>query len=181
VSEELRTDAAAMLDALRATGPLPEYGDRMHAFGQLVGEWEIEDTHFHPDGTPRTTRVGEWLFGWVLEGRAIQDVILSPPRDQQGDGRSPTYEYGTTLRFYDPSIDAWHVAFVAPVSQTVVQLLARVEGDDIVQTGTTPDGKLRRWVFSEISRDSFLWRGNESTDGGSWLLEEEIKARRRIS
>jgi len=26
---------------------------------------------------------GEWHFGWVLEGRAIQDVILAPPREER--------------------------------------------------------------------------------------------------
>jgi hypothetical protein len=180
VSEDLQAEGTAMLDALRAAGPLPEYGDKMHAFGQLVGEWDIEDTHFEQDGTPRSMRRGEWLFGWVLQGRAIQDVILSPPRDHEGDGRPPTYEYGTTIRLYDAFIDAWHITFVAPVSRAVVQLVARVEGEEIVQTGTTPDGKLRRWVFSDISESSFLWRGYESADGGrSWFMEEEIRARRR--
>lgn len=172
-------DSIEMLRALHASGPHSDHARAMDTYGRLIGEWEIEDVHFHRDGTARDRRLGEWLFGWVLQGRAIQDVILSPPRTETAD-TGERYEYGTTIRLYDDSIDAWHVTFVAPVAGAVVQLLARREGDDIVQTATAPDGKLLRWVFSEISDTGFVWRGYESTDGGdSWFMEEEITARRR--
>lgn len=172
----------SMLDALYASGPAPSLAEKMRAFGQLVGAWDIEDVHFHPDGTPRFRRIGEWHFGWVLEGRAIQDVILSPPRVLPGQSREPSYEYGTTIRLYDPTIDAWHVTFIAPVARALVQLVARTVGEDIVLTGTSPDGKLYRWVFSDISPLAFVWRGYESMDqGSSWFMEEEIRAQRRQS
>jgi hypothetical protein len=172
--------ALPMLRALHASGPFPDYAEKLDPFGQLVGAWDIEDVHFHPDGTPRVVHVGEWLFGWVLEGRAVQDVIISPPR-REGAGES-RYEYGTTIRLYDPSADVWHVTFVAPVNGAVFQLEARAESDGIVLTGTSPDGTLNRWVFSDMSEDAFIWRGYESADEGrSWFLEEEIRARRRRS
>ena len=52
-------------------------------------------------------------------------------------------------------------------------------GDDIVQLGTRPDGKLIRWSFSEITPNSFRWRGEISDDEGvSWRLNVEFLARR---
>jgi hypothetical protein len=48
-----------------------------------------------------------------------------------------------------------------------------------VQLGTTEDGRLIRWCFLDITPDSFLWRGESSTDGGaSWRVVIEFTARR---
>jgi hypothetical protein len=49
-----------------------------------------------------------------------------------------------------------------------------------VQLGTRPDGQLRRWSFSDITADSFLWRGEVSADNGAtWRVVTEFTARRR--
>ncbi len=55
---------------------------------------------------------GEWHFGWALEGRAVQDVWIVPPRGElrRGDAAANVNSYGTTLRVYDPDIDAWRDA-----------------------------------------------------------------------
>jgi len=47
---------------------------------------------------------GEIHAGWVLQGRAIQDVWIFPGAF-----------YGTTLRVYDPGLDAWHILWSDPV------------------------------------------------------------------
>ena len=58
-------------------------------------------------------------------------------------------------------------------------MIGRADGSDIVQLGTRPDGKLLRWSFSEITENSFLWRGEISADqGASWQLNVEFTARR---
>ena len=169
-----------MIDVLATSGPFPEYADKLMLFGQLVGSWDLEARYFHPDGTQRAERRGEWHFGWVLEGRAIQDVIISPPLEERRVTGAPAHEYGSTLRFYDPKIDAWQVTFVAPVFGATVNLVARAAGDDIVLEGTGPDGELYRWVFSDINPESFRWRGYISSDNGeSWFMDEEMHARRR--
>ena len=171
-----------MIEALAATHPFRQYADELALFGRLVGSWDIEDTHFDRDGTPRKVQAGEWHFDWVLEGRAIQDVIISPPREERRRTSAPANEYGTTLRFYDPRIDAWRVCFVAPVVGAVVNLIARRVGDDIVLEGPGPDGLLYRWMFTDITEATFRWRGYESSDEGrTWFMDEEMKARRRTS
>ena len=69
----------AFLDCLQAPGASADRAGNMHLYGWLVGSWDLEVTRFLADGT-RRRRSGEWHFGWVLEGRAIQDVWVVPRR-----------------------------------------------------------------------------------------------------
>ena len=171
-----------MIEALTAAGPLPEYADKLMLFGRLVGGWDIEGRHFNSDGQVTKEQRGEWHFDWVLEGRAIQDVILTPSREERRKNGTPAEEYGTTVRFYDPRIDAWRVTFIAPVFGGIVNLIARSVGDEIVLEGRAPDNKLYRWVFSDITDQTFRWSGYLSADEGrTWHMEEEIRGRRRAS
>src|SRR4051812_37580573 len=99
--------------ALCAGGPHPEHADALMLFGQFVGEWDF-DWAGYGDREQTLTDAGEWIFGWVLEGRAVQDVWIIPPRDRRGEAGVPAGEYGTTLRFYDPRLDAWLVTWNGP-------------------------------------------------------------------
>ena len=169
-----------MIELLAARGPLPEYADRLIVFGRLVGSWDIDARYFDRNGEVTRERRGEWHFGWVLEGRAIQDVIITPPLDEQRRTGAPVREYGTTLRAYDPRTDTWRVTYVAPVFGATVNLVAREAGNEIVLEGTGPDGKQLRWVFSDLTEETFRWRGYESDDGGrTWFMDEEMHLRRR--
>jgi len=168
------------LEALGAGGPAPDRGDKMDLYGRFVGSWELDVTQFAEDGTCRR-RKGEWHFGWALEGRAVQDVWIVPPRGElrRGDAAANINSYGTTLRVFDPRIDAWHIQWSDPVTQNYLHMIGRAQGCDIVQLGMTEDGRLIRWCFLDITPDSFLWRGESSTDGGaSWRVVIEFTARR---
>jgi hypothetical protein len=162
-----------VLDALAAAGPHRDHADQLMLFGQFVGSWDFDGFYTAPDGA-RVEMTGEWHFGWVLAGRAIQDVLICPPRDAGG----PNLEYGSTIRFYDPAIDAWQITWITPPQRAVVRLVARPVGDEIVLEGPGSDGLLR-WTFSGISPDAFTWRGFHSTDdGASWRQREEMRLRR---
>lgn len=169
-----------MIEALAADGPFPEYADQLMLFGRLVGAWDIAGKYFDAQGQVTQERQGEWHFGWVLEGRAIQDVILTPPRAERRRTGASADDYGAAIRFYDPRTDAWRVTALTPVFGVVVNLIARPVGDKIVQEGKAPDDKLCRWVFSEITDQTFRWSGYVSADKGrTWHMEEEIHGRRR--
>ena len=43
--------------------------------------------------------------------------------------------YGTTLRIYDPELDAWRILWSDPATNFFTQQIARQQGQDIVQTG----------------------------------------------
>ena len=163
-----------MLDALAADGPHPDHADKLMLFGQFVGSWDFDGFYTTPDGS-QVEMTGEWHFGWVLAGRAIQDVLICPPRGADG----PNLEYGSTVRFYDPAIDAWQVTWITPPQRAVVRLVARPVGDDIVLEGPGSDGLLR-WTFSGISPDAFTWSGFHSADAGAtWRQREQMRLRRR--
>jgi hypothetical protein len=169
----------AFLDALGADEPAPDRAEKMHLYGQFVGSWDLDVTEFRDDGTTRR-RPGEWHFGWALEGRAIQDVWIVPPRGQRpGDAAAHSNRYGTTLRVYDPRIDAWHIQWTEPVGQVYLSMIGRPQGNDIVQLGNAPDGALIRWGFYHVTPGSFLWRGESSRDNGAiWKRVVEFTARR---
>ena len=128
---------------------------------------------------------GEILADWVLEGRAIQDIWMTPPRSERRPGEPlPQLPvtgawYGTTLRVYDPKLGAWHILWSDPATQFYARQIGRPEGDQIVQLGTLPSGAMLRWRFTEIETDSFHWLGEISTDkGATWRLQVEVFARR---
>lgn len=169
----------AFLDALGADGAAADRTGKMDLYGRFVGSWELDVLQIADDGTKRR-RPGEWHFGWALEGRAIQDVWIVPPRGaRHGDAAARINSFGTTMRVYDPDIDAWRIQWTDPVTRNFLSMIGRAEGDNIVQLGTRPDGKLARWSFSEITANSFLWRGELSDDdGATWRLHVEFTARR---
>jgi hypothetical protein len=172
--------ASAFLDALGSDGPAADRAGKMALYGQFVGSWTLDVTQFADDGTPRRRR-GEWHFGWVLEGRAVQDIWIVPPRGElrQGDAAANVNSYGTTLRIYDPDIDAWRIQWSDPVTRNFLDMIGRAQGRDIVQLGTRPDGHLIRWGFSEIGENFFRWRGEVSGDGGAnWRLNVDFTATR---
>jgi hypothetical protein len=150
-------------------------------FGRFVGAWELDWAEYDRRGEQSAAERGEWIFGWVLEGRAVQDVWIVPARGRRGRARArvPEGEYGTTIRFYDPRRDVWLVTWHGPVNRARRTFVARRSGDDIFQEGRTERGDPLRWIFSEIADDSFSWRSIVSEDGErTWQLREEMHVRR---
>jgi hypothetical protein len=167
----------AMLDALRADEPNEALAAKLQLYGQFVGSWRL-DIEYRAFSGAVLRDEGEWHFAWVLEGRAVQDVWIFPARDRR-DKPMPWHMYGTTLRWYDPALDAWHINYFDPTRPLQMRQLGRAVGPDIVQTGEDQNGFVRRWRFTEIAGDSFRWLGEASWDrGATWTLEMEMRARR---
>lgn len=172
------TISTAVPNALIADGPAPDRAEAMGLYDWLIGSWDIEVADHLPDGTIRHSR-GEWHFAWALEGRAIQDVFIVPPRSGRRAAALEGNRYGTTLRIYDPQLDAWHIIWVNPVRQAIDRMIGRRRGNDIVQEGKDKNGQAIRWSFVDITPGSFRWLGERSADGGrNWRLEVEFRARR---
>jgi hypothetical protein len=159
--------SSRLFDALHTDHPAADRADKMGLYGWLIGSWEMDAVMHGDDGTQSRGK-GEIHFGWVLEGRAIQDVWILPG-----------VFYGTTLRVYDPGLGAWHILWSDPVKQLYTRQIGRARGADIVQEGVADSGAAVRWSFTEITPDSFHWLGERSLDGGaSWHLQVEFFARR---
>src|ERR1051326_3862434 len=120
-----------LIGALAAAGPSADYPDKLMLFGQFVGDWEAEFTVYESGGRKETTKA-EWHFAWVLDGRAIQDVFIIPRRSDRETSDWQRHDFGTCLRFYDPSIDGWRVVWVSPVHGEILTFTAGQIGDEIV-------------------------------------------------
>jgi len=168
-----------MIEALRATGPHPDLARELDLFGRLIGSWDIAGVHFDDQGRPVNPGTGEWHFGWVVEGRVIEDVIISPPRAGRAPGEaSQAYDIG--IRAYDPTTGTWRVTIIAPIFNVTLNLTARAHGDDIWQEGVGPFGKPVRWTFDQISPTHARWQEFVTDDdGATWRRDEEIILTRR--
>lgn len=175
---------SSLVEALHSEGPAPDRANEMRLYAFLIGGWRTSIFAYEENGTRHESR-GEIHAGWVLEGRAIQDVWMTPPRAERRREGSLLHLpvtgawYGTTLRFYDPELDAWRILWNDPATQFSAHQIGRAEGDEIVQVGKMPSGAVLRWRFTEIERDSFHWLAEVSTDDGTtWRLQVEVFARR---
>jgi hypothetical protein len=167
----------AFIETLIAREPHASLGAHADTYQRVIGSWQ---------GELRSPLLGtssssvEAHFAWVLEGRAIQDVWITPARsDRQSQPATALNWYGSTLRVFDPALEAWRTVWTDPSRQLRIELIGRRQGDDIVQLGLR-DGRPIRWTFSEIERDAFTWQGHAlNVDGKTFDLEVGIKFRRQ--
>jgi hypothetical protein len=176
-----KRDASRFPSVLHAAAPAADLAEKLQLYGQFIGDWKAGIITHSPDGG-RHEGEGEIHFGWILQGRAIQDVWMIPRlADRPGAPPLPVAGnwYGTTIRAYDPGLDAWRIFWIDPATNVFRQQIGRARGVDIVQEGTTESGERSRWSFTKITPGSFHWLGEASTDrGASWQLLVEVLARR---
>ena len=167
--------ALDMVTALKARGPHPSLGAQAKVFGRLVGTWDVEYTDFKKDGKV-THRSGEFIVGWVMDGRAIQDVWIVDPSGARKDR-----EVYTELRYYEPKSRTWPATFVDPEHASVTKFTGGAVGDDRIVLDTQEfDGKDTRWSFNDIRPGSLVYREEVSSDGGkTWTLQSEYRMKRR--
>ncbi len=151
----------AMFETLVSKKKNEEIPEAFNYFGKLIGSWKIIYTN---NNTSRVSK-GEWHFSWVLDGMAIQDVIiLSPP-----DG-----ELGTTLRVYNPGTHAWDVAYC--FTGKIIRLEAKEQDGKIVLTNI--DDENRKWVFAKIEDNHFHWQDITVNKNGEWHINADLYAER---
>jgi len=164
-----RTD---MIRTLRSPGPNPSLGAEAKIFNRFVGTWDLDCVLYGAKGEVNRFS-GQWIFGWVLDGKVEQDVIIQ-------DTERGRIARGTTLRFYDTQSGEWRIVWIAPWTGNVAILKGGTVADRLVLHGVDVDGAPFQWSFNNIRRDSFLWRGEISADGGkTWRLEQEMRLKRR--
>ncbi|WP_448610219.1 hypothetical protein [Geodermatophilus sp. URMC 60] len=149
----------------------------MDDFGRLVGTWRLHWSGLAPDGTwHRAT--GELHVGWVLDGRAVQDVWIVPGRGEPGAGVPPLAFHGTTVRFLHPDGDRWLSTWMEPVNGRVRRFTGRAHGADVELLSDDEEPWLR-WRFTDVRADSFTWSAETSRDrGGTWVHDELMRAER---
>ncbi|MCL2562577.1 MAG: hypothetical protein FWE08_00880 [Oscillospiraceae bacterium] len=151
--------------------------EKLNLFGQFVGEWEFEG--ILGKGTPNEQCIpGEWIFSWILDGTAIQDVFICPSRKECEKNPNPNAEYGTTVRFYNQATDAWDMFY--GLSGATHLLEGKQVGEQIIVTNKSDPDTLTQWVFSGITKNKFHWQNRTSHDNGTtWHILFELSARKR--
>src|SRR5438874_178732 len=176
-ADEARTGAAGapprrgMVAVLPALGPHPSLGHHADLFGRFVGAWDADYSFIAEDGSVRHSR-GEVLFGWILDGYALQDIFLGYPKPGSNEERRMV----TGVRFVDPKTDKWTVMFAAPSFAAAIRMEGGAEGDRIVLRGHDDHGAEQRWSFNDITPNSFIWRGETSHDGGKTWNDQRCSA-----
>ncbi len=162
--------------SLVAPGRSPELPEQADLYGDLIGRWELDMLRYRTDVSSLQMKA-DVCFAWILDGRAVQDTWIARPHGAHCEGVPRMY--GTTLRVWDSSNDSWRVTWMDVLSGRRDELVARRVGDEIVQIGRHGDGTPIRWIFRDMTGDSFRWTGEAlQSDGTSWTLEGEFVARR---
>ena len=128
----------------------------------------IAALHTDRPAPDRADKMG--LYGWLV-GRWEMDTAVYDDNGAKQTGR------GEVHAGWDPGLDAWHILWSDPVRQYYARQIGRARGNDIVQEGKNDAGDTIRWSFTEITPNSFRWRGERASDGG-WRLQAEFFARR---
>jgi hypothetical protein len=173
-------EATEFYSLIRAEGPHPSLGQHADTFGRLIGDWRGDYRQMPADKPPVFGQM-EFHQGWILDGRAVQDVFIFSQPGSAAAGRvsrNTAKTFGSTIRYFDPKMGVWHVRWTDPGNNVAADLVAKRVGDDIVQLGMK-DGVANRWVFSDITPRSFIWRNHElQRDGTTWVHREEYHLRR---
>lgn len=167
-----------LMPVVSADAPHPSVADKLAPFAPLIGSWDVDIVYHGAGGERRVT--GEWHFGWALEGRALVDVWIAPARPLRNGPMPVSGEWGVTVRFYDPSIDAWRSTWHGPKHGVLMPFIGRRVDGEIVLEGTFQPGEVTRWIFSDITPETFRWRAVTSRDHWSTVnLQQEMSARRQ--
>lgn len=158
-----------MVKVLQANGPHASLGDHASVLGRLVGTWDVAYADFSKNGKV-TKRSGEFIVGWVLDGRAIQDVWIV-----DRSGTRTEREVYTDVLYFAPKPGTWLGTFFDPEHASSYRFTGSTAGDDrIVLDSHDLDAGETRWSFNDIRPDSFTFRAEEFSDGGkTWVLQSE--------
>jgi len=74
----------------------------------------------------------------------------------------------------------WKVVWVAPQHGIVYKLSGSFNDEgSVVLLSDSGEKNPSKWVFSDVTENSFLWQGfTKDTPDGEWRLEQRMTARR---
>lgn len=181
-----------LTNVLLSSAPHPSLAKPLTtAFGKLIGSWDLTMKRYPSSGSQEEPLVleGEWHFGWVLNGLAIQDVWIVPKRSiphpntaansmfwTAGSGED-FLEYGTTIRFFVPGSgereDGYRALWAGPKQGKSYLFTAKTTGGELEMLTKEGESDMK-WCLTGIGDKSFEWREWLRGDGGEWWVREEF-------
>ena len=135
-------------------------------FGPLIGDWNIRYCEVH-NGIQSDVK-GEWYFRRVLNGAGVEDLMVCPEKTTYG-------EHGIAVRIFNAKEGCYDMTYT---DERFAKLLrCHKEGENIVCR--LLDNDTRKWVFSNIRKDSFRWNNVTLHEDGVWHVNSTIFATRK--
>ena len=159
--------AVNVADSLKALATINDYD-------ALIGMWEFTFQGRQPDGSFGTPFKGHWNFEKKADGGIIEDHWRPD---------NPTTPMGSSLytyRVFDPEDKVWRL--VGANSHGGGLIPGRTWGDANGRYGIEWYGNvLVRFRYFALTPNGFLWRQDQSRDGGkTWILDTGVMEARRI-
>ncbi|MFI7062881.1 hypothetical protein ACIBL3_18005 [Kribbella sp. NPDC050124] len=170
------TAAEVFAGLMVSDGPRAEYEKAFRPFAPLIGSWDLDVSWYDDDGNVTRQTKGEWHFAWVLDGRAVADIWITPSRAARatdGDG-----EWGLSIRIHDPELDAFRSTWMGPKAAFVMTFIARAEADSIRLESREPLATKTRWIFTGITETGFQWRNEDEDADGNITVRQRFVATR---
>ncbi len=177
-SQSASTQATTQKDF--APGRLnPSAPPETEMLGQLAGIWLVEQTVRNRDGSWSDKKTyAEWRWYYILDGHAVQDDWIAPPPDDTSS-KAPRF-FGTNIRIYTPEEKQWMMAWIDTSGRRLATYTAVNEGGKVIMTGHEASGRMARNTFYNITKDSFDWMKEWTTDEGkTWFAVSRIHGTRR--
>ena len=144
-------------------------------FAPLLGEWDFDYYDQYDKDEPRHV-IGEWLFRRVLDGAGIEDLFICPSRAERNVHPQPDAEYGAAIRMFNPHTKAYDMTYT--VRGFMTRLTFVKENDMLV--GKPDYDENSRWVFREITDNTFIWQNITVLDNNDRRVNVNIYAKRRV-
>jgi len=143
-------------------------------YAPLLGDWDF-DYYDVKDGARERHVEGEWLFRRALDGTGIEDLFLCPSRATRESNPQPDGEYGAALRIFNPEKNAYDMVYAT--RGKMIRLEVRKQDGMIVCTRL--DDERQKWIFDEVTDDTFHWKNVTVLEDGGLRINCEVLAVRR--
>lgn len=155
--------------------PATDRAEEAAQFDFLLGEFDAKHWQSTPQGEREWQSVGTAVH--VLDGHAVLEF-------DSFDGDPSLPDAATSiLRIYNRSMRQWESLFLPNRTHRPLYFGGVQEGDRIVLhlfDATTGPGSVFQWIFYDMKKDSYLWKGLRSPDRGetyqpTWTIEFKRK------
>jgi len=147
-------------------------------WGKLVGNWDIVFESIDSQGNVQSSFEGEWNWFYVLNGFAIQDVFILPPRKKAEDPKAVFYGIG--IRIYNERLNKWESVWVDTGNKKLEFREASSNEKEITLYQTNIEGQKIRINYVDMTKKSFEWKQEVyNEEDGKWIVTQLIHAKKR--
>jgi hypothetical protein len=145
-------------------------------YAPLIGDWDFDywDSYGVTDPSEKRHVKGEWLFRRVLLGTGIEDLFICPSRATRDTNPQPDGEYGVALRMFNAEKKCYDMVYACEKYMTRLEIHKVA---DKIECHVV--GRQEKWVFSDITENTFRWRNTTQSENGEWKVNSEIFAKRK--